>query len=48
MIRGQTPDKFVRWQQQTGAPVNVTSEAELDALPRGALYVGPDGVKRQK
>lgn len=48
MMQGASPEQFVRWQQQTGAPVNVTSPDELNALPAGAIYVGPDGVKRQK
>jgi hypothetical protein len=32
----------------TAAPVKVNSKAELDKLPSGSLYVGPDGKTRRK
>lgn len=31
-----------------GAPVTITSDDEYDALPSGAVFVGPDGVTRRK
>jgi hypothetical protein len=30
------------------APVQITSKAQKDALPSGAIYTGPDGVTRTK
>lgn len=32
----------------TAGPTKITSDAEYDALPKGAVYVGPDGVTRTK
>ena len=34
--------------QGSSEPANITNDAEYDALPSGAVYVGPDGVKRRK
>ncbi|MGL4967010.1 MAG: hypothetical protein ACRC67_37665 [Inquilinus sp.] len=34
--------------QQSGGPARVTNDAEYDALPSGAAFVGPDGVQRRK
>jgi len=31
-----------------GAPTRITGDADYNALPKGALYVGPDGVTRTK
>lgn len=32
----------------SGAPVSISSDAEYDALPSGATFVGPDGKTRRK
>lgn len=32
----------------TAAPVRVANDADFNALPKGALYIGPDGVTRRK
>jgi hypothetical protein len=34
--------------QGTSEPANITNDAEYEALPSGAVYIGPDGVKRRK
>lgn len=34
--------------RSTGQPVQVQSDADYDALPSGAEFVGPDGVRRRK
>lgn len=43
-VQGQAPKQ----QSQAGAPVRINSQAERDALPKGATYISPDGVTRIK
>ncbi len=46
-----TPDTYPAFEAGGGAgeqPVEITSDEEYDALPSGALFVGPDGVARRK
>lgn len=35
-------------QVQTGQSANITTDAQYNALPSGAVFVGPDGKKRRK
>jgi hypothetical protein len=34
--------------EQAGQPARITSDAEYDALPSGATFIGPDGKTRRK
>ncbi len=47
-IQGSSPEAFLRFQQQYGTPVQVTSPEQMAALPSGALVMGPNGEVRRK
>lgn len=47
-IQGSSPETFLRFQQQYGTPVQVTSPEQMAALPSGALVMGPNGEVRRK
>jgi len=46
-------DNYMNWDTQAaqpsqGQPVQISSDAEYDNLPSGAVFIGPDGVQRRK
>lgn len=43
VLQSQGPQRFLKWQQQFGVPVLVTSPEEAAAFPPGTLLVTPDG-----
>lgn len=43
VLQSQGPQGFLKWQQQFGVPVLVTSPEEAAAFPPGTLLVTPDG-----
>ena len=45
---GLTPRGAAEYLQRQGKPVYVNSPQEVEALPQGAKFVGPDGVERIK
>jgi hypothetical protein len=48
LARKQTPLANPQGQAQSQQPVRVSSDAEYDRLPSGAVFVGPDGKQRKK
>lgn len=47
-INAEIGQQFSGGQPQGGGAARVSSKAELDALPKGTRYIGPDGVMRTK
>ena len=46
--QGSVPQEVMPAQTPQGAPAQVSSDADYDALPSGTVFVGPDGVSRKK
>jgi hypothetical protein len=47
-VRPATGQPVGGGQQMAQGPVKIANDAEFDALPKGAIYIGPDGKRYQK